>query len=380
MVDVDKLILQANERLKYTGVSVKREGKRLVLRAGFPNKPNGAKCNRLSLGWHVTPELIKRAESLARKISGQIDLGEFDWCDYIKTPNVNQQAPLSKKSSLILTAGEWVARYEKNYFDRRARNQKSEVTWRVEYHTVFKQLPQNKPLTADIMLQLALKMAPDTRGRKRYCTSLSSLARFAGIEVDLMQYAGKYGINSTKPKIIPPDIDIAKYFYTVSHPGWQWIYGMIATFGLRNYEPFRVDFDSFLRDPETCVVTDSKTGKPRIVKPFYPEWVEHFNLIDIKLPELSLKRSNSDLGTEASKFFRNTVKLPFTLLPIRHAWAIRTLVFGLDISWAAKMMGHSVEIHSKVYHHWIDAKFQMEAHARVTGNPDRPRPPLMLDT
>lgn len=375
MIDIDKLISQANERLKYTGVSVRRKGKRLVLRAGFPNKPNGAKCNRLNLGWHTTPELILRAEALARKISGQLDLGEFKWSDYLKT---DTKASL-KNSPLNLTAGEWIARYEKNYFDRRARNKQSEVTWRVEYYTVFKQLPQDKPLSADIMLQLVLKMPPDTRGRKRYCMSLSSLAKFAGVEVELKQYSGTYGINSSKPKIIPSDIDIAKYFYTISHPGWQWVYGMIATFGLRNYEPFRVNFDAFLTDSNTCIITDSKTKIPRIVKPFYPEWVKQFDLANIKLPDLSLDRSNSDLGTEASKFFRKTVKLPFTLLPVRHAWAIRTLVFGLDISWAAKMMGHSVEIHSKVYHHWIDAKFQMEAHARVTANPDRPRPPLILD-
>ncbi len=371
-MDVDKLISKANEHLKFSGVSIKREGGRLALRAKFPPKPNGSQADRLSLGWHATPEMVQRAESLARKISGQIDLGEFNWCDYLKdSPNSPTASKADRKN---LPAGEWARLFEEDYFDKRDRNNKSESTWQVEYYTVFKKLP-NKILTPQLLKELVLSTKPDTRTRKRFCMCLNALAKFAGVTIDLKPYAGKYGINSVKQRLIPEDYDIAKYFYTIEHPAWQWVYGMIAAYGLRNYEPFRIDVAEFLKNPNICILTDAKTG-PRMISPYYPEWVEAFNLKNIKLPNLNPERSNRDLGGEAAKYFKS-IKLPFTLLPVRHAWAIRTLVFELDISWAAKMMGHSVEIHSKVYHHWISRKQQQAAHDRVIKSANRPLPPAV---
>jgi hypothetical protein len=61
---------------------------------------------------------------------------------------------------------------------------------------------------------------------------------------------------------------------------------------------------------------------------------------------------------------------------MRHAWAIRTLIFELDISWAARMMGHSVKIHSDVYHHWISQKQMLAAHNKAIANTNRPQPPI----
>jgi len=374
--DIDKLISKSNERLKFTGVSIKREGKRLVLRAKFPNKPNGATADRLNLGWHATPELIQKAEAMARKISGEIDLGIFNWENYLKNA-VGQKPPpanLPTSAYSIITAREWAQKFEKDYFDRRDRNNKSESTWQVEYHSVFKNLP-DAPLTPELLKTLALSTKPDTRTRKKYCMCLGALAKFASMDVNLKPYSGNYGINSVKPRIIPEDIDIARFYHQIPHPAWRWVYGMIATYGLRNYEFFRIDVNEFLKDPHTCILTDSKTGA-RMISPYYPEWVEEFRLVEVRLPNLNPERSNRDIGGEAAKYFKS-IKCPFTLLPLRHAWAIRTLVFELDISWAAKMMGHSVEIHSKVYHHWISQKQMQAAHNKAIANTSRPMPPVI---
>ncbi|BAZ38664.1 integrase family protein [Calothrix sp. NIES-4101] len=387
--DIDKLISKSNERLKFTGVAIKREGRRLVLRAKFPNKPNGAIADRLNLGWHATPELIKKSEAMARKISGEIDLGVFSWEDYLKdSPQLKKTAqnfnsaplqnlrPLISPSaeSKIITAREWAQKFEKDYFDRRDRNNKSLSTWQVEYHSVFKNLP-DEPLTPELLKKLALSTKPDTRTRKKYCMCLGALAKFASIEVNLKPYRGNYGINSVKPRIIPEDIEIARFYHQIPHPAWKWVYGMIATYGLRNYEFFRIDVGEFLKNPHQCILTDSKTGA-RMISPYYPEWVEEFRLTEISLPNLNPERSNRDIGGEAAKYFKS-IKCPFTLLPLRHAWAIRTLVFELDISWAAKMMGHSVEIHSKVYHHWISQKQMQAANQKAIANTSRPMPPII---
>ncbi|PAX45843.1 hypothetical protein [Brunnivagina elsteri] len=82
------------------------------------------------------------------------------------------------------------------------------------------------------------------------------------------------------------------------------------------------------------------------------------------------------LEAEGARYFKG-MNLPFTLKDMRHAWAIRTLIFELDISWAARMMGHSVEIHSRVYHHWISQKQMLAAHNKAIANTSRPRPPII---
>ncbi len=42
-------------------------------------------------------------------------------------------------------------------------------------------------------------------------------------------------------------------------------------------------------------------------------------------------------------------------------WAIRTLELGLDQTLAAQQMGHSREIHDKIYHRWIDQSVHQRA-------------------
>ena len=46
---------------------------------------------------------------------------------------------------------------------------------------------------------------------------------------------------------------------------------------------------------------------------------------------------------------------------VRHAWAVRTIHVGLPDTVAARMMGHSVTIHTRTYHHWITRRDQQQA-------------------
>jgi integrase len=53
--------------------------------------------------------------------------------------------------------------------------------------------------------------------------------------------------------------------------------------------------------------------------------------------------------------------LPLTPYDLRHAWAVRTIHIGLPDTVAARMMGHSVAIHTRTYHHWITRRDQQQA-------------------
>ena len=72
------------------------------------------------------------------------------------------------------------------------------------------------------------------------------------------------------------------------------------------------------------------------------------------------KRTLQHIGRRVSEQFRR-YKISFTPYDLRHAWAVRTILIGLPNTVAAKMMGHSVSIHTKTYHHWITRRDQQLA-------------------
>jgi integrase len=104
------------------------------------------------------------------------------------------------------------------------------------------------------------------------------------------------------------------------------------------------------------------------VWPFQPEWVEWFELERLGrdptgLPQVSRDLSRTTLrhaGRRVAEQFRR-YDLPITPYDLRHAWAVRTIHIGLPDTVAARMMGHSVAIHTRTYHHWITRRDQQRA-------------------
>ena len=115
------------------------------------------------------------------------------------------------------------------------------------------------------------------------------------------------------------------------------------------------------------VFPNTKTGEHQ-VWPFHPEWVGLFELENITdtsvlLPDIKTDLKETTLqhiGRRVSEQFRR-YKISFTPYDLRHAWAVRTILIGLPNTVAAKMMGHSVSIHTKTYHHWITRRDQQIA-------------------
>lgn len=120
-----------------------------------------------------------------------------------------------------------------------------------------------------------------------------------------------------------------------------------------------------------CFVGRGKTSE-RYVWPLYPEWGDWIDL-DVKIPENS-KLTNSELGNIITKLFKRR-NISFSPYNLRHAWAIRAMIFGLDISLAAAQMGHSVPVHSRIYHHWITRDVHQRAYDILVNRDDRPKPP-----
>jgi integrase len=365
MTEIDGRIAQANGRLKAAnvGAAIARIGDRLTIRATFPPKPDSDKDRpyqqRLFLGYHANPTGLKLAEAEARKIGALLDCGDFEWQPY-----------LSEKLDAPLTVGDWVSKFESDYFTRRARTTKSETTWKGDYWKVLSKLDRDAALDADLLRSAIASTKPDTKTRKRYCMVFGALARLAGIELDTKAMAGTYSPKRVKSRDLPDDRSIAECFYKIDSPEWQWVYGMLATYGLRPHEVFHLAFESM----PILDVLDGKTGA-RKVWPCYPEWVEQFDLAVPKVPPVT-GRNNTELGARVSPIF-SKYDIPFVPYDLRHCWAVRTINFGLDISLAAQQMGHSAQVHTDLYHAWISERHHQRAYEAIMMRSDRPKAPLL---
>lgn len=370
MSGIKELLASANQRLKAANIGVQIEVKnKLVLRATLPPKPNSPRTKpyqqRIYLGIDPNKTGLKRAEAEARKLGGILACKEFTWEHYIK---------VDKEENF--TAGECIAQFERFYFQKRKRNHKSETTWKIDYHNIFKRFDAGKVLTPQAILECCLSTEPETRQRKRACVALSALASFVGVEVNLKPYKGSYIAKSHSPRDLPSDDLIAKTYYAIQNPAWQWVYGMLAVYGLRNHEVFRLDLLALAdREPIITVLPNTKTGTRRVWG-FYPEWFTEWKLWEIKLPNVNIDRSNAAVGRAITQYFRRY--LPFHPYDLRHCWAIRTLEFGLDVTLAAQQMGHSVKVHTDLYHHWISERHHQRAYEILVNNRDRPQTPIVL--
>lgn len=366
-MDIQGKLNQANGRLKAAnvGITIEAKGNRLYLRAVLPPKLDSNRHEpyqqRIALGIRANFWEVKVAEAEARKVGALLDCKHFSWQPYLKQ--------VTEPPTEIIIA-DWITKFEQHYFQRRARNPKSESTYHNDYWKVFKNLPQAETLDCELLLSTILKTSPDTRIRKRYCLALNALAKFAGLDLDVKHLVGSYGSKQLSPRNLPNDEMIAQWFFNIKDPARQWAYGAIATFGLRPDEIFYLDTSDLELGGYMLSVLDGKTGLRRVWA-YYPEGVDLFGLRSPKIPTATA-RNNGDLGSRCGQYFRRA-GLRFKPYDLRHCWAIRTIGFGLDVSLAAAQQGHSVRVHTELYHRRISDRHHQRAFDLLMLRSERPR-------
>jgi hypothetical protein len=124
---------------------------------------------------------------------------------------------------------------------------------------------------------------------------------------------------------------------------------MSMAFGTRPSELLSVEFE----DEGINVMTyKAKIPYLRDAWALPDEWIEELNLREMHKPtchRLNVARQYSDYME------RNNLKY-WPLYNLRHAYAIRSLVQGIEISTAARLMGHTELTHRTHYQLWIDKK------------------------
>lgn len=341
------------------GVRIEARGDRLSIVATLPPKPNSSRTDRhqqrISLHTLANGEGLSHAYRMAQLIGSQLATDKFTWSDWIDTP-----------SRQVLTVSDWIERARENYLNDGGR----EETWKTEYDQAFKRLPQGEPLTLDLLLNSLFTTEPNTRTRRRYALAFAYLCDVAGIENDFREKTGNYSPSSVSPRLVPQDDLIMRHYVNLNpYPHWQWVYGVMACYGLRNHEIMFCDFDNF----PLCYVFRGKSRKERYAYPLYPEWADDWRLWEMNRPDISGK-SHGDLGHRVSQAFRR-YGVPFSPYTLRHARARRGVEFGEDPSFTALQMGHSLQVHLTIYRPWLSLETTNKAYQDILNNPDRPKPP-----
>lgn len=335
---------QANGRLRAgkVGVTILQRGGRLYLQAVLPPRPGSIKCSphqqQVALKIHANSAGIALAEKEASKMGYALDSKTFDWESY------------QSRKRQTDTIADWLQKFEET-----KRPAVSATTWKTDYQRPFGLLPAEKPITLEVLLSAIANTQPNSRQRRRFCLAFRQLAQFAGIDIDVSKLMGNYSPTQVKPRDLPTDEYIVSCFSQIENPQWQWVFGVLAAYGLRDHEAFYLNMSKF----PIVEVTEGKTGC-RQVWPLMPEWAEEWDLGNIKLPPVT-GSCHADFGARVCKFFARTA-LGFNAYDLRHAWAVRAIGFGLASPLAAKQMGHSLLTHAQTYHLAINEREQQQAY------------------
>lgn len=364
---LDNSLVQVNRRLKAAklGLQIERRGDRLNLRGTLPPRPGSPKLRpyqqRLPLKLPATKAGLKQCEQTAKIVAGQLLQNVFDWQEYL--------GPLVGLPMADLSAQ--IDAFERHFYETRCSDTSTaslKTTWQKAYAPYLRKLHMTAERHSNLSLPESIYATvqgtkANSRSRQICCTALAALAEFLNLELptDLKAFWGNYGNSQTQLRDLPSDEQIVEVYDSLKNPRWKYVYGMMATYGLRNHEVFFCD-----RTPnpnaEIIVRETTKTGRHE-VWPFYPEWVKRFDLLNGELPKI-----NTDLGTttlqrvgqQVTTQFRR-YQIPFSPYDLRHAWAVRTILMGLPDAVAAKMMGHSVQVHNRTYHRWMTHRDQQAA-------------------
>ena len=362
---------QLNSGLRSAGVRLRLEqrGTRLGLRGPLPRRDgrSGLQVQRLSLGLPATFDGLGQALERLHQVHQQVQQSTFQWPDR-----------LALESSIDPASGlEGVLKRFEDQFhaDPRRRRQPagSRSTWTSAYRPYLRRLAaQGQPRLSVPLLEQVLESYPlASRARQQCGLVLSLLARQEELQLpaDWNERAAGYGLHQARFRQLPSDTQILELVDSIPNPGWRLVFGLMATYGLRNHEVFFTDFSGLdaSQDGVVRVLPTTKTGEHQ-VWPFLPEWVDRFALRPLAqqpalLPQIStdLRRTTlQQVGRRVAEQFRR-YGLPLTPYDLRHAWALRTIHMGLPDTVAARMMGHSVAIHTRTYHHWITRRDQQQA-------------------
>ncbi len=353
---------------------IEKRGEKLNIRGSLPSKEdkNNFKIQRISLGLKADISGLEEAKKKLQLINLQLELNQFNWIHWLANSNKKEIKNDFEFQNRLNQFEEYFFKESKSEYLSSTRK----TTWRSSYKPYLKRVLNiyNEYDSEELekIFQKTLESYKEgSRSRKQCATSLSVLAKFMEIKLpeDWKSKSKGYGLNKAGFRNLPTDEVIEKLWAKIPNKSWKFVFGLMATYGLRNHEVFFCDLSSLksFGDKIVRVLPTTKTGEHQ-VWPFHPEWVEKFELSKLgENPELlpSIKKdlkitTLQNIGKKITDQFKR-YSLQVKPYDLRHAWAVRTIFYDLPDTVAARMMGHSVSLHTQTYHHWITKRDQQKA-------------------
>jgi len=320
---------KANQGLDKVRI-IRRPGyKNLYLRAFLPNKEGGGISRQLiNTDCRTHAAGLAKAKALAKKLDAELALDKFKWSNWGYSPKTE----LSTIES----------------FAEQKRSQIAESSFNAQYAAVLKCIEARDVTTEYLVRLIREKTADHSKNRKTYCMVCAQLARHLKIDDGpIKAIAGKYKPKPVNPSDLPSDEEIVKIWEQLSS-NWKWIYGMMATYGLRPHETFKVDLSKENDQLIARVRDDTKTGS-RVVLPLPNSWTSLFNLEKVVYPNIILEgRDNRRLSERISLNLRDK-RISHTPKALRHAYSCRGARLGIGPDVMARLMGHSITVHCSTY-------------------------------
>lgn len=100
------------------------------------------------------------------------------------------------------------------------------------------------------------------------------------MESDATALRGDYSPKRVSPRDLPTDVEISEWRDRIPHEHWQYAFGLMACYGLRNHELFHIDLEKLKTSPVLSLIDDCGGGKTgsRRVWACYPEWWDKWHL------------------------------------------------------------------------------------------------------
>lgn len=359
-----------------------------MFRARLSNKISN-KATYFYLGIKATHENLGEAINLINKIEETI-INDINSNNFDNSLEKYKPQNITFKSS-IKTFNYYLDNFEKHYFITRKVTSKSKQTFKNThfYFKLFFKSYLNEIVTIDILRSEIEKYAHGSAKRvniikvsKVLFKSFEELKRLLTDNYfDFGNYSGGY---KGEVRYIPTDDEILYGWYQIGlsdinygqEKSWQWVYMMLATYGLRSHELLAIDYSKSFNTEYNEIVLDEtlcdgiKTGD-RTIFPLDPKWVNAFQLNYVKKPEYTkiltsvlegkaVRGSNPLYQTICYRFrFR---KLKFKPYDLRHAYAIRGFKFGIPITAMSKYMGHTIKTHESKYQKYMSTEVKAEAY------------------
>lgn len=327
----------ANARLKACNhrCTIQLRGRAYSLVATLPTRDGtGRKQQRIPLGPEVD---LYEAERKAVELGHQLRTKTFSW-EVWDEP----QGPSAITVPDFITAAK--ALHASKY---RKKPERGASAWSKKWAPALRKLPLSGGISEATLLRVIRAMPAGSASRRDQGNLLSQIAKSLGLNTEALLAACRgYGVDKLTERDIPSDEAIKAAMARITLPHWRWTFGMCAAYGLRPHECAEL---TWLEGDWIEVADATKTGSRRVT-PCPSAWVQRFELRDLPRP----KQSSQTLG----KVFNDALdRAQVHIKPynLRHAYALRLMSKGVSADLAARLMGHSLQVHQTTYQRWIEA-------------------------